>query len=188
MLDKNGNAIIDYERIYKICLLNAFTSGEPVTYDSKNNDVKTGTGLWIKSSHFNHSCVPNTTGYFMGDVMVRQTSRFIKAGEELTLAQTHGQNENQKKQLAKYGFTCQCPLCLLERQGDSTGLQNTLKELDQTFRESFLPRAKNKDPRVIHMLEGHIAKVKQVCFIRYFAVINSKIYKYTTETNTQKGI
>jgi hypothetical protein len=62
----------------------------------------------------NHSCNSNITYYKKGDVMVFETKRDIKAGEELFDSYINCQlhkEERQSKLKKNYGFECGCDNC-----------------------------------------------------------------------------
>eukprot|EP00798_Chlamydomonas_sp_ICE-L_P005546 gene5546-4181_t len=81
------------------------------------NSVKTATGLWIRPSLFNHSCLPNSTYFNVGDVMFISTTRDVEAGEELRLSYLDPMEpfEERTRTLAGWnsgnGFECDCARC-----------------------------------------------------------------------------
>ncbi|PWN23837.1 hypothetical protein BCV69DRAFT_279748 [Microstroma glucosiphilum] len=70
----------------------------------------------------NHSCLPNVSSVFLGDVVVTKALRDLKEGEEIGHEYVRGGVDYQSRQatLSKHGFVCACPLCDLDRQdGDN---------------------------------------------------------------------
>lgn len=65
----------------------------------------------------NHSCLPNVSSVFLGDVVVTRALRDLSQGEEIGheyvrgVVDYHGRQEGLKK----HGFVCRCGLCDLDR-------------------------------------------------------------------------
>ena len=79
---------------------------------------KIGLGLWKYFSLFNHSCLPNTTNYGIGDFVFLMANRLIKKGEEVTILYltTPKCYEGKKDYLNQlYNFECNCNLCQTEK-------------------------------------------------------------------------
>lgn len=79
---------------------------------------KIGIGLWKYFSLFNHSCLPNTTNYGIGDFVFLMPNRLIKKGEEVTILylSTPKHNEATNSLLNEiYNFDCNCNLCEAEK-------------------------------------------------------------------------
>eukprot|EP00899_Mesostigma_viride_P025193 jgi/Mesvir1/5859/Mv00648-RA.2 len=75
-----------------------------------------GSGFFPTSSLFNHSCVPNATYFFLGDIMLVSATTRVAAGEEVTLSYKGGFGAHlvgdERRLLEKaWGFRCRCPLC-----------------------------------------------------------------------------
>ncbi|KAF7194645.1 Histone-lysine N-methyltransferase SMYD3 [Pseudocercospora fuligena] len=71
-------------------------------------------GLWYTGAMFNHSCLPNCTWSWIGDMFIVRANRAITAGEELTLAYIPSSNDYKKRRntlKSQYGFECSCQLC-----------------------------------------------------------------------------
>lgn len=70
-------------------------------------------GLWIYASRVNHSCVPNTSRSFMGDMLICRAVRDIEAGEELFQSYNSVKAQRKRRQdgFQGWGFTCTCALC-----------------------------------------------------------------------------
>lgn len=179
--DSSVNDVIDCERIYQINRLNSFSTCETAEgikmaknypgsprpslsslEDSLSN--KEGVGLWIMSSYFNHSCVPNTTEGehlgFVGDVMVKVSSCFIKAGEEVTIAYVPPvvNPEERQQRFQQYGFTCKCALCKIEDGLD----EKSLADLHNKFIDEVTPSIHKFGLNAIPILKTHVAEIKKV--------------------------
>ncbi|KAK5171756.1 uncharacterized protein LTR77_003392 [Saxophila tyrrhenica] len=77
------------------------------------------TGLFLKTSMMNHSCVPNTRKVFVGDAIVIRATRPIKKGEELvqSYAQTDADVAERRGMLeSTWHFRCNCKLCAVEER------------------------------------------------------------------------
>eukprot|EP00834_Sanchytrium_tribonematis_P007620 NODE_718_length_4500_cov_0.642127.p1 type:complete len:632 gc:universal NODE_718_length_4500_cov_0.642127:407-2302(+) len=73
-------------------------------------------GVFIYPSFINHSCIPNTFRFFLGDFMIIRAQRNIKQGEELfnLYAPSDGSLEMRRKVFKTFSFECTCELCQLD--------------------------------------------------------------------------
>lgn len=116
----DGDVVLDTFQAQAIAELNGF--GCPGTRSSLDDDEETlggnSTGIWLHASYMNHSCLPNTARAFIGDMMIVRATRDIAAGEEiLTSYQPAAMVFPERREKFKlWGFKCDCPLCLIERQ------------------------------------------------------------------------
>ncbi|CAJ1403218.1 unnamed protein product [Effrenium voratum] len=77
----------------------------------------TGIGLYPTGAMLNHSCSPTCLWFMRGGILVVETQKSVKRGQELTVAYlpTTGTCEVRRKRLRKaFGFTCQCRRCCAE--------------------------------------------------------------------------
>jgi tetratricopeptide (TPR) repeat protein len=166
------NKNIDFDYIYHICKYNSFSTA---TADSLKDNMEMdgnskmnhasrqtddGSGLWINSSFFNHSCIPNTTSWTFGDLMVIMCSRFTKAGEEVKVSYvpTDKNLRDRQEVMESFSFICQCELCTMQNGLD----EERLDDLMETYNEKIAPRIRKYDLRVIPVLERHISAIKDV--------------------------
>ncbi|RKP13679.1 hypothetical protein BJ684DRAFT_15943 [Piptocephalis cylindrospora] len=80
--------------------------------DDQANEI--GVGLWLKSSTFNHSCLPSCTIVPRGDTLIIRSQWPICKGEEVTISylDTMMKREDRIKSLQDgYKFTCTCKVC-----------------------------------------------------------------------------
>eukprot|EP00798_Chlamydomonas_sp_ICE-L_P007806 gene7806-1003_t len=90
-------------------------------------ESKNGVGLWIRPSLFNHSCLPNSIYFSVGDVMFISTVRDVEAGEELSIPYLDPMMpfEKRTKTLAGWnsgnGFECDCVRCEASRRHPEIG-------------------------------------------------------------------
>eukprot|EP00798_Chlamydomonas_sp_ICE-L_P016013 gene16013-22150_t len=84
---------------------------------SMSRSLMTGTGLWIRPSLLNHSCLPNCTYFNVGDFMFISTTLDVEAGEELSQPYLDIMKpfEQRTQTLAGWnsgnGFACDCARC-----------------------------------------------------------------------------
>lgn len=105
--------------------------------EDPDDDDKPGTsGLFPRTSRFNHSCDPNlqysvewTPGWW-----ICKAKRDIRSGEELTIEYVPRvwSVTERTEALSKWGFTCNCSACIADRQGAAAfkTLRETMNELD----------------------------------------------------------
>jgi tetratricopeptide (TPR) repeat protein len=109
----DGEPIIDTFQIHDIVQRNAFGLGQQTEDEDISN---ASTGLWIRASYTNHSCVPNSKKDFIGDLAIFRATRRIQAGEEIT----HSYDESSDYEVRKtairrsWDFECRCQLCVVE--------------------------------------------------------------------------
>ncbi|CAO1625986.1 unnamed protein product [Parajaminaea phylloscopi] len=65
----------------------------------------------------NHSCLPNVSSVFLGDVVITRALRDLQQGEEIGHEYVRGGVDYATRQstLSKHGFICACSLCDLDR-------------------------------------------------------------------------
>ncbi|XP_076170196.1 protein-lysine N-methyltransferase SMYD4 isoform X2 [Ptiloglossa arizonensis] len=78
--------------------------------------VKTGSGLYITHSLYNHSCAPNTFRHFEGLTMITRALEPIYPGDQIFTgygaAYAHmPRSERREKIMQDYFFECNCPAC-----------------------------------------------------------------------------
>jgi len=130
---------VDVPRIRAICQNNWFSTqselsnlkemrliyqlGRPLTPEEEREHSVgkcsfQGSGLWIRPSLFNHSCLPNCVYQVVGDFMFVITSRLVKAGDELCIPYTdiHQPFPKRSRRFSSWnsgrGFECACPRCV----------------------------------------------------------------------------
>lgn len=150
----DGAVVVDAFQAQTIAEFNGF--GCPAirsSLDDEEDSVAGSTGIWLQASYMNHSCLPNTSRAFIGDMMIVRAARDIKAGEEIltsyqsSLAAFPKRKENFKP----WGFQCDCPLCQGERRLPSTVF--TGRELVEQEARDFIAA----NPRTEANLEQPVA-------------------------------
>jgi tetratricopeptide (TPR) repeat protein len=90
--------------------------------DDEKEDRVGGGALYFAPSFFNHSCIPNSTYFTIGDMMFVKTNRDVEKDEELTIhylyVERPGEKERNETLQRVWGFTCYCDLCLYERSNE----------------------------------------------------------------------
>lgn len=115
----DGTVVVDAFQVQAIAELNGF--GCPRIRSSLDDDDKQSvesSGIWLHASYMNHSCLPNTTRAFIGDMMIVRAARDMKAGEEILTSYQPATTAfpKRKEKLGLWGFKCDCPLCQLEKK------------------------------------------------------------------------
>ncbi|KAF2162892.1 hypothetical protein M409DRAFT_68857 [Zasmidium cellare ATCC 36951] len=80
-------------------------------------------GIWLQASMFNHSCLPNCTWAWTGDLFVARANRDIAADEELTVAYVPTSYDYEKRKSilrSSNDFECLCPLCEADKTAART--------------------------------------------------------------------
>ena len=113
-LPENLLSIINIDLIEKICKYNKYTSIRNIYYT-----YKVSIGIWRYFSLFNHSCLPNTINFGIGDFVFVIANRLIKKGEEINILylstpKLYNINKNMLKNI--YNFECNCLLCESEKK------------------------------------------------------------------------
>ena len=105
---------LNEELIEKIFKLNCYK-----TYREIYSTNRIGVGLWQIFPLFNHSCVPNTTNFGIGDFIFLMPNKLIKKGEEITVLYLCEPlfYKDRKNFLQKtYNFECKCDKCEIEKK------------------------------------------------------------------------
>ncbi|KAI7775561.1 hypothetical protein LA080_006572 [Diaporthe eres] len=115
----DGAFVLDAFQVLAIAELNGF--GCPSIRSNLDDEEEQGgksNGIWLRASYMNHSCLPNTSRAFIGDMMMVRAVRDIKAGEEFLTSYQPASTRfpKRKEELDLWGFRCDCPLCQLERK------------------------------------------------------------------------
>ncbi|EXL42189.1 hypothetical protein FOCG_15539 [Fusarium oxysporum f. sp. radicis-lycopersici 26381] len=109
----DGSPVIDTFQVHDIIQRNAFGLGQ----QTENEDVSNAsTGLWIRASYINHSCIPNAKKDFVGDLIIFRAIRRIVTGEEITHSYDESSDYEARKTNIRrtWNFECRCQLCLVE--------------------------------------------------------------------------
>ena len=81
-----------------------------------------GSGLWVRPSLFNHSCVPNCSYATVGDFLFMYTNRDVSCGSELCIPYLDVYISHSKREStfqgwnSGNGFVCDCIRCSHFRQ------------------------------------------------------------------------
>ncbi|PON28656.1 TPR domain-containing protein [Trichoderma gamsii] len=162
----DGRVAVDTFRVQAIAELNGF--GCPRVKSRDKKQLKAGnlgfgesTGIWLQASYANHSCLPNATRAFIGDMMIVRALRDIPVGGEILMQYVPQDKPFEERQdIVKnhYGFKCDCDLChaeakvpkativkraRLRKEIDSFLSENGIKNLNN-YRFSAVKRARAK--------------------------------------------
>ena len=135
-LDLRRDDVYDNERVYfvpeeikQIVQRNSFGGAQRssalarAVSDSENNSVGGG-ALFFAPSFLNHSCVPNSTYFTIGDMMFVTTNHDVEEDEELTIHYLYAEKQSERgrnETLERvWDFICHCELCEWERSNEDT--------------------------------------------------------------------
>ncbi|KAI1037026.1 hypothetical protein LB505_012561 [Fusarium chuoi] len=109
----DGSPVTDTFQVHDIIQCNAFGMGQQTEDEDVSN---ASTGLWIRASYINHSCIPNTMKDFVGDLIIFRATRRIAAGEEITHSYDESSDYEARRAntLRTWNFQCRCQLCHVE--------------------------------------------------------------------------
>ncbi|UKZ67652.1 uncharacterized protein TrAtP1_008807 [Trichoderma atroviride] len=118
----DGRVAVDTFRVQSIAELNGFGCPRVKSRDKKqpkarNLGFNDSTGIWLQASYANHSCLPNATRAFIGDMMIVRALREIPVGGEILMQYVPQDKPFDKRQEVvenHYGFKCDCDLCRAE--------------------------------------------------------------------------
>lgn len=136
-----GRVAVDTFRVQSIAELNGFgcprvKSRDKQQFETKKSELDQSTGIWLQASYSNHSCLPNATRAFIGDMMIVRAVRDIPAGGEIFMGYSPLDkpfDERQKRLKDSYGFKCDCNLCRAEAKVQKATLDKRArlrKEID----------------------------------------------------------
>ncbi|KAG7406096.1 Histone-lysine N-methyltransferase ASHR1 [Fusarium oxysporum f. sp. rapae] len=125
----DGSPVIDTFQIHDIIQRNAFGLGQQTEDEDVSN---AGTGLWIRASYINHSCIPNAKKDFVGDLIVFRAMRRITAGEEITHSYYESSDyESRETNIQRtWNFKCRCQLCLVEG-AENKGIRERRRQAEE---------------------------------------------------------
>ncbi|KAI5799895.1 hypothetical protein EDC01DRAFT_612662 [Geopyxis carbonaria] len=154
-------------------------------------DFKPGYGIWILSSHMNHSCWPNSYISYIGDFQIVRACRPILSGEEITrgfgLATSNNYENRQEYSKDKYGIGCKCNICTLE-SSETKEVRDRRFVICDKLRQMFTPgstiRIKMQDVvTLLKDLEGSYTRPPYVQPRHVFAEAWKSLSNYYIEVN-----
>lgn len=107
----DGVQVVDTYQVHDIVARNAFQLGGPSERENHSS------GVYIRSSYINHSCVLNSHRIFIGDLLLLHATKDIKVGEEFTIS--YGPDlqafaSRGEAIMSMWNFQCDCPLCVAD--------------------------------------------------------------------------
>ena len=87
------------------------------TPDNLKEEDGGSVGIWTRASFVNHSCYPLVRRTYVGDMMIFRAQADIPADTELKIGYISCLEgyEQRQKMLQKWGFQCECQVCLAEK-------------------------------------------------------------------------
>jgi hypothetical protein len=103
------------------------------TGKAEQTRVNHSTGIWLKASKINHSCMSNCHRSFIGDFQIIRATSDIPANTELTFCYRTptGDFTEMRKELRAWGFECTCTMC----EESKTAPKNLLKKRKELFKD-----------------------------------------------------
>ncbi|KAF4556746.1 SET domain-containing protein 7 [Elsinoe fawcettii] len=155
LFNEHGDLILDTNQIWDIVSKNAFAS----TLSCPPQATQDGTtGLWIRASYANHSCLPNVKREMLGDVLILTALRDLEEGEEILHPYVQGTLEEREESLEKnWGFKCSCGLCETERED---GVEVRRKRMEIVEKGERLVRAGGNKKAVLRRIRGLLKELE----------------------------
>lgn len=114
----DGMVVVDIFQVQAIARLNGFgCKSSQWKARQGENDSNEALGVWLRASLSNHSCLPNATRTFIGDMMIVHANRNIQAGDEIFMTYYPDRDPyaERKKVLGFYKIDCDCALCVADQ-------------------------------------------------------------------------
>jgi len=125
---------VDSARVERVLECNALTRDDAMDQHGVAQTKPPLCGLWLAASLVNHSCLPNVTEFFLGDLLVLRAVKYIEAGQELLMSYVstlQPRHVRQKYLADKFSFSCSCIRCCEEGLAmEETKEQMLLERLD----------------------------------------------------------
>ncbi|GAX76542.1 hypothetical protein CEUSTIGMA_g3988.t1 [Chlamydomonas eustigma] len=138
-------------------------------------------GLWPHFSLLNHSCLPNAVHYTIGSTMVVRATQLLMPGDEVCVSylgtEDHAPAAVRKKVLSeRFGFTCQCPRCVLE-EGLTEEMSSLLQEIHSDVHQNLMPQFTEvvDNGEGLEKVRNGIVKWSQMLYPQLEALVNSDI-------------
>jgi tetratricopeptide (TPR) repeat protein len=172
VLQVDDIAVVDTFNVHDIVACNAFAL-DPTILIRPNGQKKSATGnsgIWIRLSYINHSCLPNSQRVFHGDLVLVHTSKPIAKGEEITLNYSAGDYKDfvarTEEMESTWGFRCQCAIC----KADAECAPGDLAERTRLWEEvinmaTYLPCKKES----LDKMEQHVVRINRTYDAKLYA-------------------
>jgi tetratricopeptide (TPR) repeat protein len=109
----DGVQVVDTYQVHGIVARNAFQ------LEGSRGRKSHCSGVYIRSSYINHSCVPNSHRTTVGDLLLLSATKDIKKGEELSISygpDLQAFSSRREAIMSMWNFQCNCPLCVADAQ------------------------------------------------------------------------
>lgn len=139
VVEVDGVQVVDTYQVHDIVARNAFQLG------GSSGRETCCTGIYIRSSYINHSCVRNSHRTTIGDLLLLYATKDIKKGEELTISYGYDLDmfASRKEAISSmWNFQCNCPLCVADAgvSADVLERRDDLFKAAKSFMEHSSPR------------------------------------------------
>jgi len=106
---------VDEDKVQRILQLN---SRSRITLSKTGEIEEKRWGLWPLAACMNHSCRPNASFTFVGDVLICRAARDLEMGDEICCNFVRVDRPamlRQRELQSQYNFSCTCARCILEK-------------------------------------------------------------------------
>ncbi|XP_017757021.1 PREDICTED: SET and MYND domain-containing protein 4-like isoform X2 [Eufriesea mexicana] len=134
--------------------------------------VKTGSGLYVTHSLYNHSCAPNTFRHFEGLTMITRALKPIYPGDQIFTSYGAAyayttKSERREKIMQDYFFECDCIACTFDWPSYNEILKNHIGSISKN--KELVEKLKPYKQRLVKNIYD-INAVKSVLSILYMEV------------------
>lgn len=138
--DQYNSAFVQYRITYNSFAFPSLTykfhwkSGH--TPDDLTEEDSGSIGVWIRASYINHSCLPLVRRTYIGDMMVFRAQADIPVDTELKFGYISclERYEQRQKMVKKWGFQCECQVCLAEKDYSNKKLKKRAKITEEIIK------------------------------------------------------
>ncbi|KAF4634476.1 hypothetical protein G7Y89_g3632 [Cudoniella acicularis] len=123
-------------------------------------------GIWTKAAYLNHSCLPNCTRAFIGDMMIIRALYPIPSGTELTqqyITPDASCTYRRKMFPNNWDFECSCRLCEGEKASPDV-MHHKRRDLAQKIKTEVLkvPKSNKLQPAAVKQIERLTKKLEDL--------------------------
>ena len=128
-----GSTFVQHRIIYNAfgfpSLTYAFHWKSGHTPEDVKDEESGSIGIWVQASYINHSCYPLVRRTYIGDMMIFRAQADIPADTELKFGYLSclEKYEERQQMLKKWGFECECQVCLAEKDSSQKKIKKRAK-------------------------------------------------------------
>lgn len=155
VIEVDDTPVVDTYQVHDIMIRNVF---QLVPAGPSDPAEKGNSGIFVRTSYINHSCLLNSNRLMIGDFVMIHATKPIAKGEEITTCYDGAKvtllpfKKRMHEMQMDWHFQCTCPLCLAERRCPSLELakRDELAEAAQSIlrEQSSIPNLKQRMERL----------------------------------------